>query len=173
MTEFLEILKYVLPSIVVAVTAFFILKKFLDREYSKTVLEIRMNNQKMTTPIKLQAYERLALLMERISLNSLVLRTHKQGMSARMLQSELVKTIRNEYEHNLSQQIYVSNSVWDAIKNSKEETIKAVNIAAIKVPDNASGVDLCNIIFELIQKVDKLPTDVALTIIKAEARQIM
>jgi hypothetical protein len=173
MNEFLEILKYVLPSSVVAVTAYLILKKFLDREYSKTALEIRMNNQKMITPIKLQAYERLVLLMERISLNSLIMRTHKQGMSARLLQAELVKTIRSEYEHNLAQQIYVSNAVWDAIKNSKEETIKAINIASIKVRDDASGIDLCNVIFELIQKVERMPSDVALEIIKAEARQIM
>jgi hypothetical protein len=173
MNEFLEILKYILPSTVVALTSYFIFKKFLDREYSKTLLEIRMNNQKMITPIKLQAYERLILLMERISLNSLIMRTHKHGMSAKLLQSELVKTIRNEYEHNLAQQIYVSSAVWDAIKNSKEETIKAINIAAIKMPDTASGIDLCNIIFELIQKVDRMPSDVALEIIKAEARQVM
>jgi len=101
------------------------------------------------------------------------MRTHKQGMSARLLQAELVKTIRSEYEHNLAQQIYVSNAVWDAIKNSKEETIKAINIASIKVRDDASGIDLCNVIFELIQKVERMPSDVALEIIKAEARQIM
>ena len=59
MNEFLEIFKYILPSTVVALTSYFIFKKFLDREYSKTLLEIRMNNQKMITPIKLQAYERL------------------------------------------------------------------------------------------------------------------
>jgi len=173
MTEFLEILKYILPSVVVLIATYLIVQKFIDREYSKSMMEYKMNNQKTITPIKLQAYERLVLLIERISLNSLIMRTHKNGMSARLLQSELLKTIRSEYEHNITQQVYVSNSVWDAIKTSKEETIKAINIASIKVPDDASGLDLCNLIFELIQKIDRLPTDIALDIIKNEARQLM
>jgi hypothetical protein len=101
------------------------------------------------------------------------MRTHRQGMSARMLQSELIKAIRSEFDHNLAQQIYISSKAWEAVKNSKEETIKAINIASIKIPDDASGLDLCNIIFDLIQKVDKMPADVALEIIKAEARQIL
>lgn len=173
MNEILEILKYTVPSIIVGASSFMIMKKFLDKEYSKTVLEIRMNNQKMTTPLKLQAYERMALFLERVSLNALVMRTHRSGMSARMLQSELIKAIRSEFEHNLAQQIYISAQAWEAIKNSKEETIKAINIASIKVPDDASGIDLCNVIFDLIQKVERMPTDVALEIVKAEARQIM
>ena len=173
MNEILEILKYTVPSIIVGATSLMIMKKFLDREYSKTVLEIRMNNQKMTTPLKLQAYERMSLFLERISLNSLIMRTHRQGMSARMLQSELIKAIRSEFDHNLAQQIYISSQAWEAVKNSKEETIKAINIASIKIPDDASGLDLCNIIFDLIQKVEKMPADVALEIIKAEARQIL
>ena len=71
------------------------------------------------------------------------------------------------------EQIYISSQAWDAIRNSKEETIKAINIASIKVPDDASGLDLCNVIFDLIQKVEKMPYDVALEIVKEEARQIM
>ena len=151
----------------------FILQKFIDREHNKSMIELRANNQKITLPMKLQAYERLSLFIERISLNNLVMRVHKQGMSARLFQSELLKTIRAEYEHNLAQQIYVSNTVWDAVKTSKEETIKAINIASSKVRDDSSGLDLCNVILELITKIEKLPTDITLDIIKSEVRQIL
>ena len=131
-----------------------------------------MGNQKLITPIKLQAYERIALFLERIALNNLIVRVYKPGMSARMLQAELLKAIRSEFEHNLSQQIYLSNDSWNATKTAKEETIKAINIASSKVSDEASGTDLSKIIFELITKVDKLPTEYALELLKMEIRLV-
>jgi hypothetical protein len=92
-------------------------------------------------------------------------------MSARLLQNEMVKTIRAEFEHNLSQQIYITQQSWNSVKTAKEETIRAINIASTKVPDDASGLDLINVIFELVTKVEKLPTDIALEQLKLEAKQ--
>jgi hypothetical protein len=171
MEEILDIAKYILPSLVVFAASFYIIKTFLTEDHKKRVLEVRLGNQKIITPIKLQAYERIALFLERIALNNLIVRVYKPGMSARMLQSELLKAIRAEFEHNLSQQIYISNDAWNAVKTAKEETIKAINIASSKVSDEASGTDLSKIIFELITKVDKLPSEYALELIKMEIRQ--
>jgi hypothetical protein len=92
-------------------------------------------------------------------------------MSARLLQSELVKTIRNEYDHNLSQQVYITQQTWNSIKTAKEETIRAINIASTKVSDDAAGLDLVNVLFDLVTKVEKLPTDIALEQLKLEAKQ--
>jgi hypothetical protein len=92
-------------------------------------------------------------------------------MSARLLQSELVKTIRNEYDHNLSQQVYITHQTWNSIKTAKEETIRAINIAATKVNDDAQGLELVNVLFDLVTKVEKLPTDIALEQLKLEAKQ--
>ncbi len=144
----------------------------MDKEYRNKLAEIRMDNQKQITPIRLQACERIVLFCERIAINSLVMRVHRQGMSARLLHSELLTTIRSEYEHNISQQIYVSKAAWDAVKSAKEETIKAINISASKVPDDATGLELCTVILDLSTKVNKLPTDFAIEVIKAEVRQI-
>ena len=172
MDLFAQMLMYLVPSVIVFLTSYFILKSFMDKEYKSKLADIRMNNQNTITPIRLQACERIVLFCERIAINSLVMRVHRSGMSARLLHSELLSTIRNEYEHNISQQIYVSKAVWDAVKNAKEETIKAINISASKVADDATGLDLCTVILDLSTKVEKLPTDYAIEVVKAEIRQI-
>jgi hypothetical protein len=161
----------VLPSVVTFLAAYFIIKAFLDREYKNKMMDLRMQNQQTITPIRLQAYERMVLFLERISITQLVSRVHKSGMSARLLQSELVKTIRNEYDHNLSQQVYITQQTWNSIKTAKEETIRAINIASTKVSDDAAGLDLVNVLFDLVTKVEKLPTDIALEQLKLEAKQ--
>jgi hypothetical protein len=137
MEDFLDILKYILPSVITFLASYLIIKRFLDNDYRKKTVDIKMQNQKTIMPVRLQAYERLVLLLERISLPSLIQRTHKQGMSARMLQAELVKAIRAEFDHNLSQQVYITNKSWESVKTAKEETIKAINIAASRVGDDA------------------------------------
>lgn len=172
MEDILDIFKYVLPSVITFLASFFITKRFLDNEYSRKMMDLRMQNQKTITPMRLQAYERMVLFLERISLASLVQRTHKQGMSARLLQAELVKAIRAEFDHNLTQQVYITNKAWDSVKAAKEETIKAINIASTRVNDDATGMDLVNVLFDLITKVERLPTDIAIDILKMEARQI-
>lgn len=171
MEDILDIFKYILPSVVTFLAAYFIIKAFLDREYKNKLMDLRMQNHSTITPIRLQAYERMTLFLERIALTQLITRVHKSGMSARLLQNEMVKTIRAEYEHNLSQQIYITQQCWNSIKTAKEETIRAINIASTKVPDDAAGLDLINVIFELVTKVEKLPTDIALEQLKLEAKQ--
>jgi hypothetical protein len=171
MEDILDIFKYVLPSVVTFLAAYFIIKAFLDREYKNKMMDLRMQNQQTITPIRLQAYERMVLFLERISITQLVSRVHKSGMSARLLQSELVKTIRNEYDHNLSQQVCITQQTWNSIKTAKEETIRAINIASTKVSDDAAGLDLVNVLFDLVTKVEKLPTDIALEQLKLEAKQ--
>ncbi len=172
METFLDILKYVLPSVITFLTAYFLVKKFLERDYQNQMIAMKGENQKMITPLRLQAYERLILLMERTNLSDLITRTHKSGMSARMLHSELLKTIRNEFDHNIAQQLYVTNKAWDSLKTAKEETIKTINIAASHVADTAPAMDLVNVLFDIITKVDRLPTDIASDMLKMEARQL-
>jgi hypothetical protein len=172
MDELLDLLKYTVPALVVFVACFFILKKFMDNEYRKQMLELRKANQNYTTPLRLQAYERMLLFMERVSLNNLVSRVLKQGMTARQLQSDLIVTVRAEYEHNLTQQIYVSANSWDAVKLAKEEVIKIINIAATQVAPDAKGAELSQKIFEILMKLEVSPTQVAINQIKKEVRQL-
>jgi hypothetical protein len=171
MDTIFELLKYILPLITVFVFIYFILNNFLEDNLKQRQLEFRMKHQENFSPIRLQAYERLVVYLERITPSNIVMRVHKNGMSARMLQTELLKSIRQEYEHNIAQQIYISNAGWDLIKGAKEEMIKLVNASAAKVGDNADGIELCKVLLEITMNVDKLPTQIAMDYIKKEIRQ--
>lgn len=172
MEELLDLLKYTVPALVVFVACFFILKKFMDNEYRKQLLELRKANQNYTTPLRLQAYERMILFLERVSLNNLVSRVQKRGMTAKQFQSDLIVTVRTEFEHNLSQQIYVSQAAWDTVKLAKEEVIKVINVSATQVKDDATSAELSQKIFEILLKLEVSPTQMAISTIKKEVRQL-
>jgi len=172
MEDFLDILKYTLPSGIVFVTAFFILRAFLQNGNHKKLLELKLTNQSVITPVRLQAYERVILLLERISPSSLIIRVANAGMTANQLQAALVQNIRDEFEHNLSQQIYISSTAWDMTRNAKEEMIKLVNLASTRLNDNATATDLGSIILELAMTQNKLPVNTAIDYIKKEVRQL-
>jgi hypothetical protein len=99
-------------------------------------------NQETILPLQLQAYERLVILADRIALHNLVSRVNQSGMSAREMQILLTQTIKQEFDHNITQQIYVSAEAWEAISNLKEQNIMIINQVASFLPDNASGLDL-------------------------------
>ncbi len=95
-----------------------------------------------TRPLQLQAYERLVMLTERISLPNLVSRANKPGMDAREMQLLLLESIKQEYEYNTTQQIYVSPLAWEAVENLKEQNMLIINQIASTLPGGASGLEL-------------------------------
>lgn len=166
-----DFLKIIIPSGIVFATCYFLVKKFLDNENSKNQLQGKSVNSQIITPLRLQAYERMTLFLERISPNNLIMRVYKSGMGSHMLHAELLKTIRSEYEHNLSQQIYISPNAWSMIKNAKEEMIRLVNLSANRLGETASGSQLSQFIIEAGSQIKKLPTEAALDYLKKEIAQ--
>lgn len=165
-----ELFKYTIPSLVVLATAYYLLKMFLDKESEKTQMQMRLDVQKISLPVRMQAYERLVLLLERIEPAGLLVRTNQPGMNATNLQSALIQSIRSEFEHNLSQQLYVSTKAWEMVRNAREETIKRINTAAMKLTPEATSTDLASLI--LINDMDAEQSAVkgALDLLKTEAR---
>lgn len=143
------ILVSVLPSLIVAVSAFFIVKYFIENDQKKRVLELKFQSKNITTPVRLQAYERMALFLERIEPNQLLFRVNNPELTAAQMQAVLLSTIRSEYEHNMSQQIYISPEVWESIKRAKENVVNAINIAAGKLSPEAMAIDLDSAIFQI------------------------
>jgi hypothetical protein len=173
MNEALEILKYTVPALIVFLAVFFIMKKFMDNEYRKLVFELKRSNQKLTTPVRLQAYERAILFLERISMDNLIRRVMKPTMTAKQFETSLIRAIRSEYEHNQSQQLYMSNSAWEGVKVATEEVIKIIHISAAQLKDKqSSAYDLSKIIFDVWGKMQKSPVRVAVDILKKEIRQL-
>ena len=109
----------------------------------------------VSTPLKLQAYERLILLADRIALPNLISRCNQAGLTVREMQNLLTQTIRQEYDHNITQQIYVTPEAWDAIRNLKEQNLLIINQVSSYLPDNATGQDLNKSLLEMVMQNPK------------------
>ena len=171
METFLEILKYILPSLVMFATVFFLLRMFLESEQKKRLLELKMEGKNHTLPIRLQAFERLTMYLERISPANLVIRMQNSALNNAQFQMLLAATVRNEFEHNLSQQMYISSQTWNAVKNAKEETIKIINLASGQVAPEGPSKELSAKIIEIKVEMPATPSDQSFEILNQEIRQ--
>jgi hypothetical protein len=127
-------------------------------------------------PLQLQAYERLVMLAERIAIPSLVSRANQQntGLSSRQMQMLLNESIKQEYEYNSSQQIYVSPVAWEAIKNLKDQNMLIINQVAASLPTEASGLDLNRRLLEFMMASKKgVLHEVVLEALNFEAKKMM
>lgn len=147
---------------------------YFDNQQKTQMLQMKIDEHKeslkVVTPIRLQAYERMALYLERISPNSLILRTFHPGMDIKALQVAMTKNIRDEWEHNLSQQVYLSAESWNRIREAKEEMINLINGSAVKLSADADPTSLAGAIFESCAK-SKIPTDEAIEFMKNEIQE--
>lgn len=169
---FLEILKYILPSIVVFFTAYYLIKEQAKKELEKERIDFDTKliekNKEVLLPIKLQAYERLMLFLQRIHPNQLVIRNSNPNQNIMQLQSALMKSVRDEFEHNMSQQLYVSDASWDKVVNAKEECLKQINFAASKLNSDAKGNELGGLLIGNYGKVSPDPIQDAIQQLKAD-----
>ena len=168
----LDLIKIVIPAAIALYAVYLIVKSFLNRELEKKVLDIRMKNSEIVLPIRLQAYERMCLFMERISPNNLVIRLNDPGYSAREFQQVLLNDIRQEYNHNLSQQVYMSDESWNLTKSAMEDIVVVINSAAGNLNGEGSSMDLSKMIIEIMLEKKEDPVSAALTHMKDEIRQI-
>jgi hypothetical protein len=124
--------------------------------------------------VMLQAYERLTLLANRIALPNLITRLNVPDAAARDMQMLLLQTIREEFEFNISQQIYVSNSAWNALKTLRDQNLLIVNQIASALPANATGGDLNKIILDFLMN-DKRGTlaELVSEVLASEAKKLM
>ena len=105
--------------------------------------------------IRLQAYERLTLLVDRIAIPNLVSRTQHDGLTVREMQLVLTKNIRDEFDYNITQQIYITPEVWKAVKDLKENNLLLINQVANALPGNASGLELCRSLLQFTMSDSK------------------
>jgi hypothetical protein len=105
--------------------------------------------------LQLQAYERLALLVDRIAIQNLVGRTAHDGLSAREMQLVLTRSIRDEFDYNITQQIYITPQTWSAVKSLKEKNLLIINQVAALMPANATGLELNRALLEYMMRDDK------------------
>ena len=153
---------------------YLLVKRYFDNEQKERLLQMKIDERretlKMVTPIRLQAYERMALFLERISPDSLVLRCYQPGMDLKLLQGVMTKNIRDEWEHNLSQQVYLAPGTWARIREAKDEMVNLVNSSAVTLTDTDDPTRLAASIFASAAK--HLPTDKALEELHKEINEL-
>ena len=167
-----ELLKLLLPSLLVFLAGYLAIERLLRAESNRRKAEIAVDRQKISTPIRLQAYERLVLYLERISPESLLIRVNQPKLTAKKLQSNLLTNIRTEWEHNLSQQLYISNKAWSIVKNAKENVIKLINTCSDKIEGDKPSILLSKIILERLVELDEHPTNKAIEFLKKEVNDL-
>lgn len=127
-----------------------------------------------TRPLQLQAYERLVMLTERLALPNLISRNNQPDLSAKEMQYLLLSSIKQEFEYNATQQIYVSPVAWQAVKNLKEQNMMIINQVGQTLPADAKGIDLNKRIMEIMIAQDKNALhNIVLEALNFEARKLM
>jgi hypothetical protein len=170
--ELFEILKIILPSLIIFLVVFFLINKYFKEENQKRHQQSLMKNQEIITPLKLQAYERIILFLERISPENLLIRIDKPGATCKQLHAELISTIRAEFEHNLTQQLYISISSWEAVKNAKTHLIHLTNTAFEKIKPEMPSIHLSREILEMTMNQPKSYVTEAINQIKNEMNSL-
>lgn len=167
--QIFQLFAFLLPSIVVGAIAFYFFRMHTNNEEGRRRYLLHKDSQQNTLPIRLQAYERMALFLERIAIPSLIVRVAPKSTDKNDYESLLIRTIEKEFEHNLSQQIYLSDDCWNIIKAAKSATIQMIRKAALSETDSADKLreDILN------QTMDKQsPSGTALSFVKKEIGEL-
>ncbi|WP_188559507.1 DUF7935 family protein [Hymenobacter glacieicola] len=168
---FFDLLKIILPALIVAGAIYFLFQQFLEKEQQRRLIEMRLEASKTTLPLRLQALERVTMLLERITPNNLLVRVSSAGLSAADYHRLLLQEVRAEVEHNLSQQLYMQPETWAAVKQAQETVVNLIStqFRALPNPQEARGPELARRILESLMTDQPDPTAGALLAVKREA----
>lgn len=169
----MEILAYSIPALVVLAATWLVMHKLFNNEQEKRLWELKRLSQKEISPIRLRAYERLTLLLERTTPDRMLMEMNLQEMTIPQVQQQLLRTIRLEYDHNLSQQIYVSDEVWDKIIHARDEMGAFVMAMAAGMPEGSSTLDYAKTLITAYSTNGETPNSLALSALKEEAKTLL
>lgn len=168
MDAVVDLAKILLPALLVLYVAYLLIRSFLAKEIELKKLEIRGRSIETVLPLRLQAYERMCLFLERISPQNMLVRLNVGLIPSKEFHQMLLNEIRNEYNHNVSQQVFMTEGVWENIKNAKEDLVLTINDAASEMSAESSSLDLSKKIFERYINKPIDPVAHALTELKRE-----
>lgn len=135
--------------------------------------ELMKERQNFTLPHKMEAYQRAVLYLERMNPTSLVLRLSDPTISAHAMQAVLLKALRDEYDHNVAQQLFISENAWTLLKTAKEETARLISVISEQLPEGSSAADLCSSLITKTAEVKPLPSEIAIEALKAEFQRLI
>lgn len=168
----MEVLKYTIPALLVLLATCLVLWKMLQEDREKRAFELKRKSQKEITPIRLRGYERLSLLLERTTPEALLRDLDVQNLTAQQISSLLMQKLRLEFDHNLSQQIYVSDEAWEAINNAREQMVLFLSTMARQFPPETNGLEVAKLMLTAYAENGETPHQKAMKILKDEVREL-
>jgi len=156
----------------IVAAAYYLVKPDIEKYLSLKSQGLRKDEGPQLLVLRLQAHERLILFIERINPANLLVRLHQKGLSLRNFQSILLHEIRTEYQHNVTQQLYISPKVWKVIDQLKDDTLAMINNVANNFPEEAEGIELSRKILQHLSEVSENPYDLTLEMIKKDIQSL-
>ena len=169
----IEVLKYCIPALIVLAATWIVMFKLFKNEQQKREWELRRAAQKEISPIRLRAYERLALVLERTQPEHLLMDLDVSQFTVPQLQQRLLQTIRLEFDHNVSQQIYVSEPVWDKIVVARGQMLAFVTAIAMQLPPESTSLDYAKMLLTAYSSNGETANEAALHALKEEAATLV
>lgn len=168
----MELLKYTIPALVVLIAIYLIIYLFFASEREKRELELKKINIQIATPTRLRAYERLALLLERINPNNMLTGRETKGITSETFRTMLLADLLREIQHNASQQIYVSQEVWDEIMAAYENLVELIDTCAEPINSDEPAIKLVATILQVYNTPEETMLDGALQLLKEEVKEL-
>lgn len=171
-TFLFEIIKLTVAGVGVVWIAFYLVKPYLDKHEKLQLIDLKKSISSQTLPLRLQAYERMVLLIDRINPSTLLLRLNASAYSAAELHSLIISEVRTEFQHNVTQQLYITPNAWQVVKRIKNDTVALVNNVSRSLPADASGLDLGKAILGHLSSMETDPYDASIILIKADLEEL-
>jgi hypothetical protein len=171
-TVMIDILKFTIPSLVVLLSVWIVMRYLLRGEEERRLWEMKKNTEKEVTPIRLRAYERLALLLERTEPEQLLSDLNLTQMTKAELEQRLLLNVRREWEHNMSQQIYVGDDVWAKVMKARDEIASFIHTMALQMPAESTTLDYAKVLMSAYRLNGTTPHQIAMEALKDEVRQM-
>lgn len=168
MEAFVEILKYTFPAALMLLLTYLLLSNFIENEEKRRAYYLRKDLQKKSLPMRMQAYERIIMLLERITPNHLVIRIKPENLTIGAYRKVLVEAVRQEFDYNITQQVYVSDEAWNHVVSAKSQVISIINKVAGTLGEEATAGDLAKELINAEIATDIFPTKAAVLLIKHE-----
>ncbi|RNL54916.1 DUF7935 family protein [Pedobacter jejuensis] len=148
------------------------LKSDIQRFFNLKTVELNKESRAHLLPLRLQAHERLIIFIDRINPANLLVRLHQQGIGIAVLQAGILNEIRTEYQHNITQQLYVDSITWNVVRKLKDDTIAMINNAVQGLPAEANGIELSKAILQHMASIDENPYDLTIELIKKDIQKL-
>ncbi|KQS35190.1 hypothetical protein [Pedobacter sp. Leaf194] len=154
------------------IAIYYVLKNDIQRFFNLKTIELNKESRAHILPLRLQAHERLIIFVDRINPANLLVRLHQQGIAIATLQAGILNEVRSEYQHNITQQLYVNSETWNVVRKLKDDSIAMINNAVQNIPAEANGIELSKAILQHMASIDENPYDLTIELIKKDIQKL-